>query len=386
MENPGKHASREGPLFSGVPMVWNNVQVNVLELGFSTFLPQDAVPLPDLTGHVAHLDPANAITANTKLTPTHAEMRPPNRLSIMANADRVPTGDTSGHQSTSAQLRERELAAAESARYIRSESSGLLWPEAQQALSHVAAVSGNTFGWIPTPTAMNSDLQPHSSVAAGPLQHPGRSSMASAFQFDPAIPSGFLSEMQQFLFTSSLTDPQIEVPASGIVPSWDPMFDVKPDPSWTVQNQAGQSVDVIATPAAALLTQCLATPSASSQSSRPANPPPNRSSPPQQKRVTKNPPPLEIIMVKPNSDPAESPSRKRPAADTLTSRTVKKVFLNGANGESCGSLMTIEFGPTERHRSKFTPEKRAETNLARREGVCQRCHMSKRKVGASHGL
>lgn len=383
MENPGKHASHEGPSLGGVPMVWNNVQVNALELGLSAFLAQDAIPLPDITGHVSHLDPASAITANTKLNPTYAEMRPPNRLSIATNADRDPTGDTSGEQSTSTQLHERELA-AETARYIRSESSGLSWPvEVQQSFSHVAAVSDNTFGWVPTSTTMNPDLQPHSSVAAGPLQHPGRSSMASDFQFDPAMPSQFFSEMHDFLFTSNLGEPQIDVPAPAIVPPWAPMFDVKPDPSWPGQNQAGPSADVIATPSA-LVTQCLATPSPASQGSRPAaihpSPPQSRPSPPGQKRVTKNPPPLEIIMVKPNSNPAESPSRKRPAADALTSRTVKKVFLDGANGEACGSLMTIEFGPTERHRSKFTPEKRAETNLARREGVCQRCHMSKRKA------
>ncbi|KAK0627475.1 hypothetical protein B0T14DRAFT_136514 [Immersiella caudata] len=93
-------------------------------------------------------------------------------------------------------------------------------------------------------------------------------------------------------------------------------------------------------------------------------------------------PTLEIIHFKPDESPPEDRPKKRRANDTEgtagnTSRTLKKVTYEDENGEMRGIMMT--FGNPEHHRSRFTPEKRLETKLARREGVCSRCQASKRK-------
>ncbi|KAK0645707.1 hypothetical protein B0T16DRAFT_457705 [Cercophora newfieldiana] len=103
----------------------------------------------------------------------------------------------------------------------------------------------------------------------------------------------------------------------------------------------------------------------------------------QKKRKLKSPPPtLEIIHFRPDGSTTEDRSRKRRAKDSEAGiagspRTLKKVTYEDENGEMRGAMMT--FGNPEHHRSRFTPEKRQETKLARREGVCSRCQGSKRK-------
>ncbi|KAK4449885.1 hypothetical protein QBC34DRAFT_298388 [Podospora aff. communis PSN243] len=103
----------------------------------------------------------------------------------------------------------------------------------------------------------------------------------------------------------------------------------------------------------------------------------------QKKRKPRTPSPtLEIIHFKPDGSPPEERSKKRRAKDAdggagSTPRTLKKITYEDENGEMRGTMMT--FGNPEHHRSRFTPQKRLETKLARREGVCSRCQGSKRK-------
>jgi hypothetical protein len=104
----------------------------------------------------------------------------------------------------------------------------------------------------------------------------------------------------------------------------------------------------------------------------------------QKKRKPQTPTPkLEIIHFKPDESPPDDRPKKRRVNDTEgsagnTPRTLKKVTYEDENGEMRGTMMT--FGNPEHHRSRFTPQKRLETKLARREGVCSRCQASKRKV------
>jgi hypothetical protein len=99
--------------------------------------------------------------------------------------------------------------------------------------------------------------------------------------------------------------------------------------------------------------------------------------------------PLEVIEVH-SVESSGDVSRKRghpgdAFQGSLASRTLKKVFiekLEKPSGVSHGNLM-LTFGNPSHSRSAFTPKRVAETKLARREGVCARCQISKRKVSSS---
>jgi len=92
---------------------------------------------------------------------------------------------------------------------------------------------------------------------------------------------------------------------------------------------------------------------------------------------------MQIIHFVPEAAISHKSSRKRSSIDeeehtSVAPRTLKKVTYENEKGEMSGALIT--FGNPERQRSRFTPQKKLETQLARQEGVCERCQVSKKKV------
>ncbi|KAK0714704.1 hypothetical protein B0H67DRAFT_578859 [Lasiosphaeris hirsuta] len=114
-----------------------------------------------------------------------------------------------------------------------------------------------------------------------------------------------------------------------------------------------------------------------SNSVLPLGPQPNAR---KRERTPNGRPKLEFVSYNPTS--AGELTRKRSAeddgrqgADPL--RTIKKISHKGDGGELQG--LTITSGNPVSKRSSFAPDKRAETAIARKEGVCSRCKDSKRK-------
>ena len=92
---------------------------------------------------------------------------------------------------------------------------------------------------------------------------------------------------------------------------------------------------------------------------------------------------MQIIPFVPEATTNQKSSRKRSSIDEeehtrVAPRTLKKVTYQNEKGEMSGALIT--FGNPERQRSRLTPQKKLETQLARQEGVCERCQVSKKKV------
>lgn len=101
------------------------------------------------------------------------------------------------------------------------------------------------------------------------------------------------------------------------------------------------------------------------------------------KGVTENAQSLSIVQYKPGGGKGAKQSRKRSALEDLSpqgivSQTLRRVSLEGKNGEVQGTMIT--FGKRIKTRAVFTKEKREQTAQARREGVCGRCRRSKRQV------
>ncbi|KAK3688256.1 hypothetical protein B0T22DRAFT_376723 [Podospora appendiculata] len=91
---------------------------------------------------------------------------------------------------------------------------------------------------------------------------------------------------------------------------------------------------------------------------------------------------LRIIPYKPSTGQRDVGSRKRPVEDEdhpreATSEIFSRVSLADENGEVRGTIIT--FGSKPKKRAVFTEEKRHETGIARKEGVCDRCRRSKRR-------
>ncbi|KAK0636571.1 hypothetical protein B0T17DRAFT_482151 [Bombardia bombarda] len=91
--------------------------------------------------------------------------------------------------------------------------------------------------------------------------------------------------------------------------------------------------------------------------------------------------PLEIIQYNPDSDAGGKSCRKRAFDDapkSIVSQTLKHVSLEDENGDVQATMTT--FGQRLKKRAVFSEQKRLETALARKEGVCYRCKASKRKA------
>lgn len=97
--------------------------------------------------------------------------------------------------------------------------------------------------------------------------------------------------------------------------------------------------------------------------------------------------PLAIVQYEPPSATEAKSSRKRPAPEEIApqgmaSQTLREVSVRDDLGEVKGTMMT--FGNRSKTRAVFTEEKRQQTALARRKGVCPRCKRSKRQVLVPH--
>ncbi|KAK4169918.1 hypothetical protein QBC43DRAFT_306835 [Cladorrhinum sp. PSN259] len=99
------------------------------------------------------------------------------------------------------------------------------------------------------------------------------------------------------------------------------------------------------------------------------------------KGTSKNAGSLNIIQYKPSGGDGRL-TKKRPALDEEVTeddapQTLRQIDLVNGSGQVKGSLST--FGKRVKTRNAFTPEKRQQTALVRKEGVCARCKKSKRQ-------
>lgn len=115
-------------------------------------------------------------------------------------------------------------------------------------------------------------------------------------------------------------------------------------------------------------------------------PPPLRPTarPRKPKATSKNSGFLNIIQYQPEGDDGRL-TKKRAAHDEIAveedaPQTLRQIDLVNGSGEVNGMMVT--FGKRVKTRNAFTQEKRQQTALVRREGVCGRCKKSKRQVGA----
>ncbi|KAK0721967.1 hypothetical protein B0T26DRAFT_643248 [Lasiosphaeria miniovina] len=96
---------------------------------------------------------------------------------------------------------------------------------------------------------------------------------------------------------------------------------------------------------------------------------------------------FEVIAYDPTAEGKGKRSRKRSADDEVAaavrapSRTLMEVQKKGENGELQGAMIT--FGSRPNKRTAFSENKRRETAIARKDGVCDRCKKSKRKCDLS---
>lgn len=93
--------------------------------------------------------------------------------------------------------------------------------------------------------------------------------------------------------------------------------------------------------------------------------------------------PLPIVQYKPLSNTDTRSPKKRPAPEELppqgmASRAIRAVQVLDNRGELHATMMT--FGQPIKTRSIVSEEQRQKTAIARREGVCSRCKISKRQV------
>ncbi|KAK3294535.1 uncharacterized protein B0H64DRAFT_400950 [Chaetomium fimeti] len=109
-------------------------------------------------------------------------------------------------------------------------------------------------------------------------------------------------------------------------------------------------------------------------------------SPPKKRPSTRQPKapstPLAIVQYEPPNSKGAKSSKKRSAPEEITpqgmaSQTLREVPVLDDSGEVKGTMMT--FGNRFKSRAVFTEEKRLQTALARRKGVCPRCKKSKRQ-------
>jgi hypothetical protein len=92
--------------------------------------------------------------------------------------------------------------------------------------------------------------------------------------------------------------------------------------------------------------------------------------------------PLAIVQYEPPNATGAKSSKKRPAPEEIApqgmaSQTLRQVPVLDDLGEVKGTMMT--FGNRPKARGVFSEEKRKQTALARRKGVCPRCKRSKRQ-------
>jgi len=104
----------------------------------------------------------------------------------------------------------------------------------------------------------------------------------------------------------------------------------------------------------------------------------------QQSKLTNNSSSLTIVPYSPHAGKQQDPRGKKRLVEMEMNQSrgivkePRSVPKRDGNGNIQGTFMT--FGDLPRKRAPFTPEKKRQTALARKEGVCLRCKKSKRKV------
>lgn len=93
---------------------------------------------------------------------------------------------------------------------------------------------------------------------------------------------------------------------------------------------------------------------------------------------------FKFVVETPELDMGHDGSRKRAAEELpagATSQTLSNVPLAGKNGEPQGAMIT--FGHRQKKRAAFTEEKKKQTKVVRKKGVCPRCKKAKKAVSIS---
>lgn len=359
--SPGARDAQPGPAIDGLPALWNDPSSDSVDIFLADLFPAEG----------------------SNIFPNHAlsQQLPPSRIAASASNHSIPNTKLTSQPATA------------STRYI---------PQSPHSEQHsvsawrgfpVLAAPASTTAWIRTTTA-----------TVGATYQPV---LASVYQPTQSEMDGFSSAQTQALFSAPYLDtfPQLSGPTteddtlplseegsfdpSMFTQNYDVKFDanLKPD-AWfedIQQSSSGAPSLSIETLAqyATLLAPIPDSPRQIASSSIPVfgpPPPPRPANRVQKKSLKKSATKaLDIVLYDPKAvDVEEKLVVDGDPGAAVTAPPLKHTVYEYADGK-VGGVMTV-FGNRERRRSRFTPEKRRETNMARKEGVCRRCQSSKRKV------
>ena len=199
------------------------------------------------------------------------------------------------------------------------------------------------------------------------------------------------------LSTSSLDIAPLDPQTTDLTPNWtglptscDHLAAVPTTDFNTTFDAADYSASLLAEPHHASSPASTVTPDCKTRASPalsdatvPTAPRPRTTVRPRKPKVTsKNSGFLNIIQYQPEGDDGRL-TKKRAAHDEIAveedaPQTLRQIDLVSGSGEVNGMMVT--FGKRVKKRNAFTQEKRQQTALVRREGVCMRCKKSKRQV------
>jgi len=360
MEQPGRSASgsRDGNGTAHVGELGWDPSFGLLGqgLGLSTIFNPDPETISHVPGRSAFSAPRNHVATQRLNGPRIA-------------ARNHSAGDAAATEMWAAHTIPQQIPLTfRNAEYIRMPSSQGTWMG--PTYSTAVSVPVGAVDWALTSAAVGPIAAPYGAItdstrdsAQGQLTFPFGQTLDARFDlhFGPDVPLTAWSDGG----LDPLIDPGVSAPIKVLTED--------PSPPNSVLHATGHSSTSPSAPLFHDFSSERQVPASQQRKSKPKPPPP--------------PPSLEIIQFKPDAGSDEDRSKKRRARDSegsagLTPRTLKKVTYKDENGEMRGTMMTL--GNPEHYRSRFTPQKRLETKLARREGVCSRCQGSKRKVGLKY--